>query len=290
MEARTDLRKGILCILLSALCYAAANTFVRLAGEIPAIQKTFFRSLVALAFSFLSLLRSRQRLLPERRHLPLLILRSAVGMAGLLLSYYAISRLALADATILGKTAPFFTILLSAVFLKESFTAKEGFLVLGAFIGALFVVKPSFENTLLTPALAGLLGGIMTGGAYAAVHALGKKGVSGSQIVFFFMAFSVITAFPLMLPVYTPMAPRQLLFLLLVGLFSTGGLFTVAAAYRYAAPSQISLYEYSEILLSEVLGFLVFSQLPDLWSALGCLIILSMAVMRFRMEKNPEKQ
>ena len=281
MEETEDLRKGICCILLSVVFYAAANTFVRLSGDLPAIQKTFFRSIVAAVFAFLSLIKSGEKLAYEGKDIPLLVLRSAVGMTGLLLSYYAIDHLALSDATILGKTAPFFTILFSALFLKERFMARQGLLVLGAFIGALFVIKPSFSNALLFPSVIGFLGGMATGAAYAAVHALGRRGVPGGKIVLFFTLFTVITAMPLVALTYVPMTIWQLLMLLMVGLFSTGGLFSVAAAYRYAAPGDISIYEYTEIVLSQLIGFFLFSQLPDALSVLGYCVIIAMAFLMF---------
>ena len=46
--------KGVIYIVLAALCFALMNTFVRLSGDLPSIQKSFFRNLVALVFAVIS--------------------------------------------------------------------------------------------------------------------------------------------------------------------------------------------------------------------------------------------
>lgn len=59
----------------------------------------------------------------------------------------------------------------------------------GAFVGSLFVIKPSFSNAALFPSLIGLLGGLGAGVAYAMVRKLGQIGENKTYIVFFFSAF-----------------------------------------------------------------------------------------------------
>lgn len=273
--------KGILLIVLSAFCFALMSMFVRLAGDVPSVQKSFFRNIVAAVFAAVILLRAHTRPQLTRDAWGYLLLRAFFGTLGILCNFYAVDRLVLADASILNKMSPFFAILCSYFVLKEKITPARMAIVLGAFVGSLFVIKPSFQNTSLLPALVGLLGGLGAGVAYTMVRKLGQLGVKGPFIVFFFSAFSCLVTLPYLIFNYHPMSASQLIFLLLAGLSATGGQFTITAAYIYAPAREISVYDYSQIIFSSMLGFFVFGQTPDVWSILGYVLIVSMAVVMF---------
>lgn len=273
--------KGILLIVLSAFCFALMSMFVRLAGDVPSVQKSFFRNIVAAVFAAVILLRAHTRPQLTRDAWGYLLLRAFFGTLGILCNFYAVDRLVLADASILNKMSPFFAILCSYFVLKEKITPARMAIVLGAFIGSLFVIKPSFQNTSLLPALVGLLGGLGAGVAYTMVRKLGQLGVKGPFIVFFFSAFSCLVTLPYLIFNYHPMTASQLIFLLLAGLSATGGQFTITAAYIYAPAREISVYDYSQIIFSSMLGFFVFGQTPDVWSIVGYVLIVSMAVVMF---------
>lgn len=273
--------KGILLIVLSAFCFALMSMFVRLAGDVPSVQKSFFRNIVAAVFAAVILLRAHTRPRLTRDAWVYLLLRAFFGTLGILCNFYAVDRLVLADASILNKMSPFFAILCSYFVLKEKITPARMAIVLGAFIGSLFVIKPSFQNTSLLPALVGLLGGLGAGVAYTMMRKLGQLGVKGPFIVFFFSAFSCLVTLPYLIFNYHPMSASQLIFLLLAGLSATGGQFTITAAYIYAPAREISVYDYSQIIFSSMLGFFVFGQTPDVWSIVGYVLIVSMAVVMF---------
>lgn len=273
--------KGIFLIVLSAFCFALMSMFVRLAGDVPSIQKSFFRNIVAVVFAAAVLLREHTRQKLTRESWVYLLLRAFFGTLGILCNFYAVDRLVLADASILNKMSPFFAILCSLVVLKEKITPARMAIVLGAFVGSLFVIKPSFQNTDLFPALVGLLGGLGAGIAYTMVRKLGQLGVKGAFIVFFFSAFSCLVTLPYLIFNYHPMTAAQLIFLLLAGLSATGGQFTITAAYIYAPAREISVYDYSQIIFSSLLGFFVFGQMPDIWSIVGYVLIVLMAILMF---------
>ena len=286
----TRLSKGIACILSSAFCFAVMGVFVRLAGDIPSMQKSFFRNAVAALFALAIVLRNHESLHIKKEDLPLLVLRSTLGTIGILGNFYAIDHMALSDANILNKLSPFCTLLFSAVFLKERFSLKQGLLVLGAFIGVLFVVKPSFNNPLVLPSLVALAGGIAAGGAYTTVRALGKRGVHGPVIVLFFSAFSCLIVTPAIALNYVPMSAYQLCMLLMAGLCAAGGQFSITAAYTFAPASELSIYDYFQILVSAACGYFLFGQVPDRWSLVGYLLIISMALLMFLLNRSAHRR
>lgn len=273
--------KGIICIIISAFCFAFMNMFVRMSGDLPSVQKSFFRNFVAAIFACAILLKERAPFRCRRENLPYLLLRSVFGTAGILCNFYAVDHLVLADASMLNKMSPFFAVLFSYLILKEKVTLPQGLIVAGAFAGSMFVVKPTFSNMDLVPSLLGLLGGIGAGAAYTMVRKLGENGERGPFIVFFFSSFSCAATLPWLLFDYHPMTGRQLIILLLAGLSAAGGQFAITAAYTYAPAREISVYDYSQIIFSAFLGFVVFGQIPDAFSWLGYGIICGMAVCMF---------
>lgn len=276
-----DKYKGILCILSAAFFFALMALFVRLSGDLPAIQKCFFRNLVATGAAGYLLLRNHTAVKLSGRSWIDLILRALFGTLGILCNFYAVDHLMLADASMLNKMSPFFAILFSFFLLKERISLFQAGAVLAAFGGCVLIVRPSGQGLDLIPALMGLTGGACAGLAYTMIRRLSKRGVQGPFIVFFFSAFSCIVTLPSLLIGYQPMSGQQLAYLLMAGVAAAGGQFSITAAYSFAPARELSVYDYAQVLFSALLGFLVFGQVPDLLSWLGYLIICGAAIAMF---------
>ena len=267
------------------------NSFVRLAGDIPSVQKSFFRNAVAFVFALVILLKSHTSLLPAKKsNTGLLILRAACGTTGILCNFYAVDNLVLSDASMLNKMSPFFAVVFSFIFLKEKTTLVQTMGVIVAFLGSLLIIKPTFSNMEIIPSVIGLVGGIAAGAAYTAVRALGLKGEKGPYIVFFFSGFSCLVTLPFLIFDFHPMTIEQWLILVAAGLAAAGGQFTITAAYRYAPAKEISVYDYSQIIFSAIFGFFLFSQIPDIFSVLGYIVICGMAVVMFLYNNKKSKK
>ncbi len=274
--------KGILLIITSALCFAGMNFFIRLSGDLPTMQKSFFRNLIALLVAALMILREGKGFRPaDRKNLPLLLGRALFGTVGILANFYAVDHLLLSDASMLNKMSPFFAVLASIFILKEKLSPVQGVALIGAFTGALFIIKPTFSNLDLVPALIGFAGGLCAGIAYTLVRLLGQRGERSSFIVFFFSTFSCLVVLPQALFHYVPMTMQQALCLLAGGLCAAGGQFSITGAYKHAPAREISVYDYSQVIFSAILGFFVFGDVPDGFSILGYCIICGMAILNF---------
>ena len=272
--------KGIICIVISAFCFAVMGLFVKLAGDLPVFQKSFFRNTVSLLFAYLMLKKAPETKKLDKGDKTVLFLRSLFGATGVVCNFYAVDHLLLADAGILNKLSPFFALLMGALVLKEKLRPFQVGAVIAAFMGALLVIKPG-AGIASMPALIGFFGGACAGTAYTMIRLLGKRGVSGPYIVFYFSAFSLITMGPLMLFDLRPMTFMQVAFLLLAGLSAAGGQFAITAAYCYAPAREISIFDYSQIIFSAALGFVFFRQVPDMWSFMGYGVILATAFANF---------
>ena len=99
--------------------------------------------------------------------------------------------------------------------------------------------------------------------------------------MFCFSLFSCVVTGPMMLADFVPMTAAQLGILLLVGLSAAFAQFSITAAYTCAPAREISVFDYSQILFSALLGFLFFGQVPDAWSWRGYLVIVATATANF---------
>ena len=255
------------------------NTCVRLAGDINTFEKAFFRNFVAALITGVIMLRQHVPTKLSRESRRLVLGRVVLGTLGLVCNFYAVSRINLADANMLNKMSPFFAVVFSALLLKEKMSLRQLLIVLGAFAASLLIIKPSPANLQLVPSLVGALGGIAAGGAYTCLRGATTHGTPRTLVVFCFSAFSTLAMLPLALLNFTMPSPVQLLWLLLCGVFGACGQFSITAAYTFAPDREISVYDYSQIIFSALLGFFIFGQIPDALSFLGYGIIILLALI-----------
>lgn len=281
-----DKTLGIVYIITSAFFFALMNLFVRLSGELPVMQKSFFRNFVAMFIALVMLKRAHIPFRVGKGNRGAMIVRALAGTLGILCNFYAVGHLNLADASILNKLSPFFTIIFSICLLGERVRPPEWLALAVAFVGALFVLKPSFHNADLRYSFIGMLGGMMAGLAYACVRKLGTRGVKGPVIVMFFSAFSCLFTLPQLIFHFTPMTVRQVVCLLLAGCAAAVGQFTITAAYSHAPAREISVFDYSQIIFASLLGFLCFGQIPDRLSLIGYVAIVGAAVFKWQYNRN----
>lgn len=276
---RQNYMLGIGFILIAAFCFSLMTLFVRLSGDLPTMEKAFFRNVVALAVAFFMLLRSADKFHIRKESWPSIAMRCLFGTTGLICNFYAIDHMNIADANMLNKLSPFFAILISIPVMKEKPGRKDWAAVLIAFLGALFIIKPGAGIASL-PALIGLYGGFGAGTAYAFVRRLGKIGERTAVIVFCFSAFSCMLTAPFLVFQYVPMNEKQLLSLLLAGLSASAAQFAITAAYRLAPARIISVFDYTQVLFATLWGLLFFGEVPDALSFIGYAVIIGTAVAR----------
>lgn len=273
--------KAIMYIILSAFFFALMNIFVKLAGDVPSTQKSVFRNAVALVFAFIIIVKQKIPLKIQKGDGKYLLARSLFGTIGILANFYTVDHMLVADASILGKLSPFFTIIFSYFLLKEKIKPMQFLFISTAFLGTVFIVRPGFTDVSIFPALIGVLGGICSGAAYTFVRMLSSRGVKGPVIVFCFSTFSCLAILPFVLLDYHPMTAMQLCYLLLAGLAASGGQFTVTAAYSNAPAREISIYDYTQIIFATVLSFLFLGEIPDALSFIGYIIICGAGVIMY---------
>lgn len=276
-----NILKGIFCIIIAGFGFALMSLFVKLSGDIPSMQKGFFRNIIAVFISSIPLIKHWRFINIPRNNTGWLVLisRSVFGTIGLVLNFYAISHISLADSSIIQKLSPFIIIILSYIFFKEEITRFQVFAIIIAFIGITLIIKPSGNNIISMGALAALLGALCAGIAYTCVRYLGTHNISGEFIIFFFSSLSSLMLLPYLILDYRTMTYYQLSMLILAGISATIGQYGVTFAYKFAAAKNISVFDYSQVLFSGIFGYMFFGEFPDFQSLIGYIIVISVGIV-----------
>lgn len=279
--------KGIIALLISSLGFSLMAFFVKYSGDLPTVQKTFFRNFISMAIAFIFVIYYKEKLFGHKENQGLLLLRSALGLGGVLLNFYVIDRMVLSDAEILNKMSPFFTILLCALFLKEYIRRYQMVSIIIALAGAVFIIKPSMSSDTVY-ALLGLLGALMAAGAYTVLRVLGSR-EKFYTVVFYFSAFSTVALLPFFIYQYEPMTFEQWIMLILAGIFAAFGQFGLTIAYSFAPAREISIFFYSTIIFTALLSIFILGEVPDILSVIGYFIIFGASYYMYMKNRKPKE-
>lgn len=273
MDNRT---KGILSLIASTASFSLMGVMVKMTGgKIPLMEQVFFRNFVMLFIAAYWVKKSGSLYFGHKGNRHLLLFRSMFGFMGVVTTFYATNNLYLGDAQSLLKLAPFAVTILAVVFLKEHITKVRILALLFAFVGALIIINPQF-NSEIFPSLVALSAAFFAGSAYVLVSYISRKPnkESGMTIIFIFSFLSCIFSLPFMLMNFVIPTPLQLFQLLMIGVFAAMGQYFVTTAYGFTDASAISIFDYVGVIISTILGRLVFGESLKQTSYIGMAIII----------------
>ena len=281
-----DKTKGILCMIASALAFSLMQIAVKLTSDnVSIFLQVVFRNFLLSIFSIAMLKKHKEKLMPVKEHRVALFFRGFLGLFGAVMYFYSTKNLPTANAAILQKSSPFFVMIFAAIFLNEKLTKVHVASLLVAFLGAYFVTNPS-GNYNLIPALSGIFSAIFAAGAYTIIGKLGKT-ENPYRIM---LAFGAVTCVCLLVPLiltYKRPLPIDWLYLLLIGIFGGMGQYLLTVAYVYAPAGEVSIYNYTSVIFSAILGFIIFNDkiIPIEFLGIG-LILLSAVILFLYNQKN----
>ncbi len=267
------MKNGIGFALLSSLVFSAMNALVKeVSTTIPAAEVAFFRGLIGTILILFFMQRSRTAF--STQGIPMLFLRGAMGGLYMLAFFYTLSHMPLSDASILAQTSPVFVVLLSAIFLKEKLNAAAKLFVPVIFLGAVLLINPFQYSSFSWVALVGLSGALFAASASLSIRYLSRTHPA-YEIVFYFVATSMIVAVPFMWNSFVVPSVREGLFLLAIGIVSLLGQLFLTRAFTHESAVVVQFVSYSGLLLNVLFGFLLWQEVPG-WLVImgGSLIVL----------------
>ncbi len=277
MEYNMTLKNNpVILMLFSAFTFSSMQIIVKLLPQIPLMEKVFFRNFISLIIAYFIIKKNNLSFFGARENRKYLFCRYLFGFSGLILFFYATTQMLAADAAILNKLSPVFVIILAHYFLKEKIDKIKIKVLVVSVIGALLVIKPQF-NSSISPALAGFTSAILSGAAYIFIGLIDDR-ESVYTTVFYFSFYSSLSCIPFFFLNFVLPSIYELILLVLLGVLAALGQIALTFAYNGCPASEISIYDYSNIIFSSVLGFIFLKEIPDALSVAGGLLILSASI------------
>ncbi|MBF4693920.1 DMT family transporter [Fusibacter sp. Q10-2] len=276
--------KAIIAMLISAFSFSIMGIAVKLAVDIPVYEKVFFRNFVTLFFAYRIVRKNNVPIFGTAEGRPYLIGRCISGVLGIITMFYALSKIDVATATTIQKLSQFWVLIFAAIFLKEKIKPKQYLYLVFALVGVIIVSKPSAPDILI-PTLICFSSSIFAGIAYTFLSKL-KNYEHPSTVVFFFSLFSTVVMFIPMMINFKWFTLYEFILLVLMGVGGLGGQVFITNAYHYAEASEVSIYAYANIVFSAGLSLMIWGTLPDAWSLVGIVIIISASYLNYKYVKN----
>lgn len=279
-DGLSDPAKGIALALISNALFILVGVIVReLSQSIDIFQILLFRQLVFVTLLMPSIISNIDAMLHPKM-VSMHVWRVTGAFIALYFSFLTVSNIPFADATALGFLKVLFVAVISRLFLKENVGWARMTTILIGFTGVMLVVQPSLESESMFYVGTGLVAAL--GAAIAVICVRKMANVESKTVVLAYQAIFV-GAFALIPAIIEWQWPTwsELALLVLVGVISSIGQWFGVTAYKWGEANVVSNVEYSQMIYSMVLGYLLFAELPNSLALIGASVILFSAILPF---------
>ena len=225
------------------------------------------------------------------RHLGLHALRGTLQVVSMLSFFFALTITPMAKAIALEFTGPLFAALVAMVILGEKLRIRRISALVFGYLGVLVVIRPGFIDIDLGVLLVML--SAVTWGLIMVVVKVAGRADDSVTITLYMILFSTPLCLIAALPVWTTPTPVQLGWLVLIGTLGSVGHLSIAQALREAEMTAIVPIDFLRMVWVSIIGYLVFSEVPDIWTWIGGAMIFSAAtyisIRESRVAKQREK-
>ncbi len=283
--ARTDRPfRGIALILASTVFLGASDVTAKyLSATLPSIEIAWIRFLVFALIMVPAMLPGSPLYALRTERPGLQAMRGVALLASSLFFISGLRFLPIAEASATGFVAPLFVTALSIVFLGESVGVRRWLATAVGLIGVLIILRPgssAFHPAAFFPIVSAL--------AWACTLIMTRM-MSGREHAITTMTYSSIVGVCVLsaLVPFVWVAPswHDILFGVLIGVASTAGQWIVVLAFRYADASVLAPFSYTQLVWVSLLGFLVFGEVPDVWTVSGAIFIVASGLYTAHRER-----
>lgn len=260
-----------------------------MAGDIPSFQKVYVRSFFVAAFAVYVALKRRESVIPNKKAAPFVLVRGITCFISVAFNFYCIDHMNFADATMISKLCPLFTVFFAVLIFKERISIKQAVIMFCAFVSSALIIKPTGANAQLIPALVGVAGGIIAGFSVSFVRGADKAGATNSSILVALGVLPIILLTPVMTFTFVKPSPYQWLMLSLCGISNAFAQFFLNRSYMFAQAKELSIIDYSQMIFAMFISLFLFEQLPDAYSILGYILVTGFAVSNFFVSREKDK-
>lgn len=264
---------GILWMVLTGFTFVCVTAIVKHIGDaVPAAQSAFLRYVLGLIF-LIPMIKPIMAARLSRRQLALFSVRGAVHTVAVILWFFAMSRIPLAEVTAMNYLSPIYVSIGAALFMGEKLPPRRLAAVVVAFIGAMIILRPGMRE--IDPGHIAMLG---TAVGFAIGYLVAKQlagEVSPAVVVGMLSITVTIGLAPFAYAVWVPVLLENIGWLFLVACFATAGHYTMTLAFSAAPLTVTQPVTFLQLVWAVLLGALVFGELVDIWVILGGTLIMS---------------
>lgn len=279
--------RGIALKVLSVCSFVVMATLLKATQTIPAGELVFFRCFFALVPVFAYLAWQRRLGTAFATSNPMgHVVRSFIGVSSMGLGFFALTRLPLPETTAIGYAAPLLIVVFSALLLKERVHLFRWTAVLIGMVGVLIILWPRLTlfssgapmgNDETLGAATALAAAVFSAFAMMQVRKLVQTERTETIVIYFFVCASLLSLLTIPFGWRMP-SPQQAVLLVGAGFAGGVGQLLLTSCYRYADMSVIAPFEYVSLILTIVIGLLVFAEVPTVTMIAGALIIVGSGI------------
>ncbi len=264
---------GIFWMVVTGLLFICVTALVKYMGpRLPSAEAAFIRYGFGLVFLLPAIGALRAAHL-TRRQWALFSLRGGLHGIGVILWFYAMTRISIAEVTAMNYLAPIYVTIGAALFLGETLALRRMVAVALGLMGALIILRPGFRE-LASGHYAMLIAAVVFGGAYLLAKVLADE-VKPSVVVAMMSLFVTLMLAPFALPVWIAPTMQELGILATVACFATAGHYTMTLAFAAAPLTVTQPVTFLQLIWATALGAVVFAEPIDIWVIIGGFVILA---------------
>lgn len=272
---------GILWMIVTGLCFVVVTASVKMVGtDVPAAQSAFLRFALGVLF-LIPMWPSVRAATIDRKTWGLFGIRGLCHAVSVVLWFFAMSRIPIADVTALNYLNPIYVMLLAVILLKERLGPWRIGAVGVAFLGTMVIVRPGFREIDI-----GHIAMLGTAVAMAASYFMAKilSSRTKPEVVVFMLSVVVpIVLLPYAWAVWVPIGWRELGLLTITATFATAGHYTMTLAFTKAPLTVTQPVTFLQLIWATTLGVVVFGEAADVFVMLGgAMIIGAISVVTWR--------
>lgn len=262
-------------MIVTGILFVCVTGIVRhLGSELPAVEAAFLRysmGLILISPAFLSLRHNR----PSAANMRLYAFRGLMHGIAVMLWFFAMARIPIAEVTAIGYVSPIFVTLGAVFFLKEKLHFRRIMGVIIGFFGTLIILRPGFETINL-----GQMAQLAAAPMFAASFIMAKKLTDKSDpalIVAMLSLFCTLVLLPGAIMQWRTPTVEEVSWLALTAVVATIGHYTLTQAFKAAPITVTQPIAFLQLVWATLLGMFVFNEPVDFYVMLGGSVIVAAA-------------
>ena len=266
-------RAGIFWMFVTGLCFVAVTALVKHMGSrVPPAEAAFLRYLLGLVF-LLPMLKDLREANLTPRQWKLFGMRGMFHAGAVILWFYAMTRIPIAEVTAMNYLSPVYVTIGAAIFLGEKLAMRRIVAILIALFGAAIILRPGFREV-SSGHLAMLVTAIVFAGSYLTAKIMAGE-VKPTVVVAMLSIFVPIGLAPFAIAVWVTPSLNDLMLLFCVASFATAGHYTMTLAFAAAPVTVTQPITFLQLVWAVLLGAIVFGEPVDIWVVFGGVVILA---------------